>query len=95
MNYLGKEITTFFLFSSLHFFELKTKIFYEDLQDLLELTPPKKIPNQTWKQILRVSSFDVPASEHLQKALLGVGVMAWESVGGQTVYFGSTNQYES
>ena len=41
MNYLGKEITTFFLFSSLHFFELKTKIFYEDLQDLLELTPKK------------------------------------------------------
>ena len=41
MNYLGKEITTFFLFSSLHFFELKTRIFYEDLQDLLELTPKK------------------------------------------------------
>ena len=41
MNYLGKEITTFFIFSSLHFFELKTKIFYEDLQDLLELTPKK------------------------------------------------------
>ena len=41
MNYLGKEITTFFLFSSLHFFELKTKILYEDLQDLLELTPKK------------------------------------------------------
>ena len=41
MNYLGKEITTFFLFSSLHFFELKSKIFYEDLQDLLELTPKK------------------------------------------------------
>ena len=75
--------------------EAEVEQFYEDLQDLLELTPPKKIPNQTWKQILRVSSFDVPASEHLQKALLGVGVMAWESVGGQTVYFGSTNQYES
>ena len=75
--------------------EAEIEQFYEDLQDLLELTPPKKIPNQTWKQILRVSSFDVPASEHLQKALLGVGVMAWESVGGQTVYFGSTNQYES
>ena len=43
MNYLGKEITTFFLFSSLHFFELKTKIFYEDLQDLLELTPKKDV----------------------------------------------------
>ena len=53
--------------------EAEVEQFYEDLQDLLELTPPKKIPNQTWKQILRVSSFDVPASEHLQKALLGVG----------------------
>ena len=53
--------------------EAEVEQFYEDLQDLLELTPPKKVPNQTWKQILRVSSFDVPASEHLQKALLGVG----------------------
>ena len=53
--------------------EAEVEQFCEDLQDLLELTPPKKIPNQTWKQILRVSSSDVPASEHLQKALLGVG----------------------
>lgn len=61
--------------------------------------PPLR-PNQTWKQISRAGNFDIPASERLREALLlGVvvsqSVTAWESVGGQSMYFGSTDQRES
>ena len=40
--------------------EAKVKQFYEDLQDLLELTPPKMYPFYYWEMVCKVGNQETP-----------------------------------